>query len=73
MNEQLLNVSSGPHIRQKLTTGNVMLNVALALMPAALFGVYHFGLHALLIIAVSVISAEATEFIFDYITKNPIP
>ncbi len=71
MNEQLLNVSSGPHIRQKLTTGNVMLNVALALMPAALFGVYHFGLHALLIIAVSVISAEATEFIFDYITKKP--
>lgn len=71
MNENLLNVSSGPHIRQKLTTGNVMLNVALALMPATLFGIYHFGLHAFLIIALSVITAEATEFIFNYITKKP--
>ena len=71
MNENLLNVSSGPHIRQKLTTGNVMLNVALALLPATLFGIYHFGLHAFLIIALSVVTAEATEFLFNYITKKP--
>ncbi len=71
MNEKLLNVSSSPHIRQKLTTRNVMLNVVLALIPTTLFGIYRYGLHAFLVIAVSVLSAVLTEFIFDYIAKKP--
>ena len=36
----LLNVSSSPHIRSRLTTGRVMYDVVLALMPAAIFGVW---------------------------------
>jgi RnfABCDGE-type electron transport complex D subunit/RnfABCDGE-type electron transport complex G subunit len=48
-----------------------MYDVILSLMPATFFGVYHFGLHAFLIIAVSVISAMLTEFVFDYIAKKP--
>lgn len=71
MNENLLNVSSSPHIRSRLTTGNVMLNVVFALLPATAFGIYHFGLHAFLIIASSVLAAVATELIFDIITKRP--
>lgn len=71
MNEKLLNVSSSPHIRQKLTTGNVMRDVVLALMPATAFGIYRYGLHAFLIIAVSILSSVMTEFIFDYIAKKP--
>lgn len=71
MNENLLNVSSSPHIRSRLTTGNVMLNVVFALLPATLFGIYHFGLHAFLIIASSVLAAVATEMIFNIITKKP--
>ncbi len=71
MNDKLLNVSSGPHIRSKLTTGVVMLDVLLALMPTTLFGIYRYGLHAFLIIATSVFSAVMTEFIFDYIAKKP--
>lgn len=71
MNEKLLNVSSSPHIRHKLTTGSVMFDVVLSLLPAAVFGIYHFGLHAFLVIAASVIAAVLTEFIFDYIAKKP--
>lgn len=71
MNEKLLNLSSGPHIRSKLTTGRVMTDVALALMPATFFGVYRYGLHAFLVIAVSILSAVISEFIFDIITKRP--
>ena len=48
-----------------------MRDVILALMPATIFGVYHFGLNALLIILVSVASSVATEFIFDLIAKKP--
>ena len=66
-----LNVSSGPHVRSRLTTGGIMYDVILALMPAAVFGVYHFGLHAALILATSVLSACMTEFVFDYLTHRP--
>lgn len=67
----LLNVSSSPHLRSRLTTGQVMYDVILALMPATFFGIYHFGFHAFMILAVSVLSAVMTEFIFDYIAKKP--
>jgi len=69
--KKLYNVSSSPHIRSRLSTGRVMCDVILALTPAALFGVYRFGLHAFLVIAVSVLSAVLTEFVFDYIAKKP--
>lgn len=71
MNRKLFNVSSGPHIRSKLTTGSVMADVALALVPATLFGIYRYGLHAFLVIAASIFASVMTEFIFDYIAKRP--
>ena len=70
MNEQLFNLSSSPHIRSKLTTGNVMCDVVLALMPATVLGIYHYGLHAFLVIAVAILSAVITEFVFDYIAQK---
>lgn len=68
---QLFNVSSSPHVRSRLTTGGVMYDVILALMPATVFGVYRYGFSAFMVIAVSVLSAVLTEFIFDYIAKKP--
>lgn len=72
MNEKLLNVSSSPHIRSNLSTRTVMTDVIIALMPATIFGIYRFGLHAFLIVAASVLSAVATELIFDIIAKKPM-
>ena len=40
---KLMNVSSSPHVRSKLTTRHVMCDVILALLPATVMGVYHFG------------------------------
>ena len=62
------NVSSSPHVRSPLSTGQVMYDVILALMPATLFGIWHFGSHALFVILMSVASAVLTEFVFDYLT-----
>ena len=45
----LRNVSSSPHIRDKVTSTNIMQDVAIALLPASAYGVYHFGLKALLV------------------------
>lgn len=72
MNEQLLNMSSSPHIRHHLTTGSVMADVVIALMPATCFGIYRYGLHAFFILFVSVLAAVLTELIFDKIAKKPL-
>jgi RnfABCDGE-type electron transport complex D subunit/RnfABCDGE-type electron transport complex G subunit len=68
---KLYNVSSSPHVRSKLTTGGVMYDVILSLLPATFFGIYHFGFHAFLVIAVSIATALLTEFVYDYIVKKP--
>ena len=64
MSEQLYHVSSSPHIRSKVTTASIMRDVALALMPSCLFSVYWFGLRALVVLAISVISCQAAELLY---------
>ena len=66
----LYNVSSSPHVRNKLTTGSVMLDVALCLLPATVMGIWHFKLQAVMVIALAIISAVLTEYVFDYIAKR---
>ena len=67
MNEKLLNMSSSPHVRHSLTTGSVMTDVVLALLPATVFGIYRYGLHAFLVILISVASAVLAEYLFDLV------
>ncbi|MBO6016065.1 MAG: RnfABCDGE type electron transport complex subunit D [Lachnospiraceae bacterium] len=69
MNEHM-KVSSNPHIRSKVTTQGIMLCVILALLPAAVFGVFHFGFGALLLILLSILSCELSEMIFNRICKK---
>lgn len=71
MNENMYNISSSPHIRQDLTVTNVMANVVIALLPATIFGIYRFGLHALIIIIAAILSTTLSEFVFDFIAKKP--
>lgn len=65
-----MKVSSNPHIRSKVTTQGIMLCVILALLPAAVFGVFHFGFGALLLILLSILSCELSEMIFNRICKK---
>lgn len=71
MNEKL-KVSSNPHVRASVTTSQIMLAVIIALVPAAGFGVYNFGVNALVLILVTIASAVLTEFIFEKIVKRPV-
>ena len=65
-----MKVSSNPHIRSKVTTNGIMLAVAVALMPAAGFGIYNFGIRALWVILVTVASTVLTEFLFGLYKKK---
>ncbi|MCM1125579.1 MAG: RnfABCDGE type electron transport complex subunit D [Lachnospiraceae bacterium] len=61
----LMKVSSNPHIRSKVTTANIMLAVVIALLPAAGFGIYNFGIDALILIIVTVAATVLTELIYE--------
>lgn len=61
----LMKVSSNPHIRSKVTTSNIMLAVVIALLPAAGFGIYNFGLDALILILVTVATCVLTELVYE--------
>ena len=67
---ELLNVTSTPHVRDNDTTSRIMLNVIIALLPATVFGVYNFGLSALVLILVTIASCVASEFVFNKITHR---
>lgn len=68
--DKLLNVSSNPHIRSKVTTSSIMFCVIVALLPAAGFGVFRFGMPALVLMAVTVFSSCLFEFLFELINKR---
>ena len=72
--EQKLHVSSNPHVRDNMTTGRIMQLVAIALLPASLFGIWNFGFRALLIILVSVVASVLSEWLYDRLMhkKNTI-
>lgn len=68
----LMKVSSNPHIRSKATTGSIMGAVVVALLPPVFFGVYNFGLHALMLILVTVATTVLTEYIYELLMKKTI-
>lgn len=71
MSEMMLNLSSGPHVRDKWTTKFIMTFVTIALLPTAAVGIYANGLHAALILLTSVVTAVAAEFLFNKWIKQP--
>ena len=69
---ELLHVSSSPHVRSKVNTSSIMLTVLIALLPSALFGVYNFGPHALMLILITVAACVATEAIYEKIVHKKL-
>lgn len=64
-------LSSSPHFHSMYTTNRAMLEVSLACLPAAVAGIYFFGVHALMVMAASVIAACAAEWVCIRIMKRP--
>ncbi|MCD8223423.1 MAG: RnfABCDGE type electron transport complex subunit D [Clostridiales bacterium] len=70
--DKLLNVSSSPHVRSHDTTRGIMLDVVIAMLPAAAFGVFHFGVNALLVIIATCVSCILSEYIYEKAMHKPI-
>ena len=68
----MLRVSSNPHVRSGVTTSWIMLSVIIALLPALGFGIYNFGIYALILTLVCIASCVLTELFFELITKRPV-
>lgn len=65
-------ISNPPHELSPITTRRLMLNVVLALVPAAAMGVYNFGLPALWVLLVSSASAVLMELIWQLCARKPL-
>ncbi len=68
----LLTLSPSPHVRRGVTTGNLMVDVLIALAPATIFGIVAFGWRALVILLLATGTAVLTEFLTEKILKRPV-
>ena len=70
-----LTVTSSPHIRGKESTGTIMRDVLIALIPALVAGTVVYGSRALLVTAVCVAACLAAEGLYRALTHqhNTLP
>ena len=67
---ELMKVTSSPHIRSKNSTSGIMFLVILALLPTSIFGVWNFGIKALLVICITVSTTVLTELLYQIFMKQ---
>ena len=68
--EENLYVSVSPHVFSKRTTQNIMLDVIIALCPAAIASVIIFGARSIAVIATCIICCVGFEALFNIIIKK---
>lgn len=66
----ILTVAPSPHIKGNYRINRIMLDVIIALIPALVVGAIVLGIRALLVTAVSAISAVLFEWLWCVVTKN---
>ena len=69
---EIFNVSTNPHVRSKDTTQTIMRDVLIALAPASIFGIYNFGIQALIRIIVGIVVCMASEAVYEYFMHKKI-
>ena len=68
----IFTVSASPHIRSRLDTGAVMRLVCVSLLPGVLASAYIFGVRALCVIVVSVLTCVLTELLCNRVFRKEI-
>lgn len=66
------NVSASPHIRDNSSTASIMRDVIIAMFPATIFGIYRFGINALLVVIATICSCVLSEYLFQKYMKKDI-
>lgn len=70
--KDLYNVSASPHTFDYESTTSIMRDVIIALIPASVFGIYNFGLKALLMILTCIVACILTEYLYQKGMKLPL-
>ncbi|MCL4491154.1 MAG: RnfABCDGE type electron transport complex subunit D [Nitrospirae bacterium] len=63
--EHQLIISVSPHIKSEESTSRIMWSVSASLLPATVMGAYFFGPRAAIIVALCIITALFSEYIFQ--------
>ena len=66
-----LNLSAAPHARDRWTTPFIMRMVTLSLLPATIVGILVYGWNAFGIVALAIVSAVVSEWLFCKAIKKP--
>ncbi len=73
MNNQPIIISASPHVHSSRTSKKLMYDVVIALIPAFLVSLYVFGISALIVTSIAVISCLVFEFLIQkYLLKTEI-
>lgn len=64
---KLLKVTSSPHIKHIDSTSGIMLDVIIALLPAAVFGCFLFGWNAILVLVTTIATAVIAEAVWNLV------
>ncbi len=67
---ELVNVSASPHVRSKMSTSRIMFLVIISLLPATVYGIYHFGFNAALLVTVCIAACVITELVYELLLKK---
>jgi len=65
-------VSIGPHVRTEESTAKIMWTVSAALLPATLMGVYYFGMPAIMVILICIVTSLLAEAGMQLLLKRPV-
>ncbi|MBP7850662.1 MAG: RnfABCDGE type electron transport complex subunit D [Lentimicrobiaceae bacterium] len=70
---KMLTVSGSPHVHDHESVSKLMYGVIYALIPAMLVSVYFFGLDAIRVMLISVLSCLVVEYLIQkYLIKGPV-
>lgn len=70
--DDMLVVSSSPHIRSNESVRKIMLDVIIALIPAIIGSIYFFGMNAIKLLLVSIIASVVFEALAQKMFKKQI-
>ncbi len=70
--EHELIVAVSPHVKSEETVSRIMWSVNLSLLPAVVMGAYFFGIKAVLVVSLCVVTAVLSEYIFERALKRSV-
>jgi len=69
---KLLHLSANPHVRDRVTSAELMRDVVIAMLPTAIYGSLQWGFHAFFVVVFTTLAAVLTELVYQKAMKLPV-